>query len=155
MKAIIGISTILVLAACATQKIKGDGEGQTLSSSKPEKLEAATIGYSWVSKDSMQSTVIDTAFITGNTMTLEVTYGGGCEKHMFKLEGSKSISKSLPPIRNIRLAHIAKADMCKALIKKTLRYDISEFAYKKEAGSEIFLNIEGYDGNIKYTFVTP
>jgi len=153
MKAILGITVLAFLAACGTTKIKGDGEGQVIESKKEEKEVKAKIGYSFVPKDSVQSTSIDTVFIEGNTLTLKVHYGGGCEEHFFALEGSASISKSLPPIRNIRLSHQSKLDVCKAIVYKTLRYDISEYAYKKEAGSEIFLTLEGYNERLKYTYV--
>ena len=154
MKSILGITGIALLVACGTTKIKGDGEGQVIESKKPEKEVKAGIGYSFVPKDSVQNTSIDTVFIVGNTLTMKVHYGGGCEDHFFALEGSASISKSLPPIRNIRLSHKSKQDVCKAIVYKTLRYDISEFAYQKEAGSEIFLTLEGYNERLKYTYVS-
>jgi len=154
MKSVFGIAALVILAACSTAKIKGDGEGQVINTGKPEKLMKATIGYKFIPKDSVLSTVIDTAYIDGNTMTIKVHYGGGCGEHFFALEGNQAISKSLPPIRTITLSHSGKQDVCKAIVHKTLRFDISDFAYKKENGSEIFLNLEGYDEQLKYTYVS-
>jgi hypothetical protein len=44
-------------------------------------------------------------------------------------------------------------DNCKALIKRELKFDISELAYKKEAGNEIMLTIDGYEGKLSYKFM--
>ncbi len=68
------------------------------------------------------------------------------------LVGSEMISKSLPPIRAVKLIHNAREDKCKALIMKTLTFDISNLAYKQEVGSEIFLKLDGVADNLKYTF---
>lgn len=90
--------------------------------------------------------------IRGNTLTMVVSYTGGCADHEFRLIGSQMISKSLPPIRYVKLIHNANGDACEVLTSKTLRFDITALAYQKEAGSEIMLNIDGTTENIKYTF---
>lgn len=96
---------------------------------------------------------IDTAYITGNILTLGLTYGGGCKDHTFQVIGSEMISKSLPPVRAVSLIHQANEDHCRAIVNKTIQVDISALAYKQEAGSEIFLGIDGYKEKLKYTFV--
>ena len=60
------------------------------------------------------------------------------------------ISKSLPPIRNVKLVHTTE-DLCREFIERDLIIDITPFAYSQKPGSEIKLNIEGY-GQILYTF---
>jgi hypothetical protein len=62
------------------------------------------------------------------------------------------ISKSLPPIRSIKLIHSSENESCKQLMSETLFFDISNFAYKKEMGSVIKLNLEGWKEQIVYTF---
>lgn len=152
MKTLIIAVSVLALAACGTARIKGDGTGQTIETKKMEKIQPAELGYSKLAADSLQTTTILSASITGNTLTLQVQYGGGCEDHFFRLEGSEIISKSLPPIRPIRLVHTGKKDLCKALIIKTLQFDLSTIAYQKEDGNQIRLTLEGYEEELMYTY---
>jgi hypothetical protein len=90
--------------------------------------------------------------IQGNKMLIDVSYGGGCEDHQFQVIGSPMISKSLPPVRAIQLVHVANGDKCKMNVMKTLEVDISDFAYKKENGSEIYLTLSGWSQQIEYTY---
>lgn len=152
MKTIFSTTLLLALVACGTAKIKGNGEGQTINNKKMEKLQPAVLAERRTASDTLQSTNIDSAYIEGNTMWIKVSYSGGCEEHHFDLEGNTAISKSLPPIRNITLIHSGKKDGCKAMIIKTLQFDIREFAYQKEEGSQIKLNLEGYKPQLMYTY---
>ncbi len=92
------------------------------------------------------------AKIIGNYLHLNISYSGGCEKHSFKINGDLQLSKSLPPIRSINLIHYGNNDACKKLIIENLVIDISDLAYKKEDGSEIYLSINGWTEKIHYVF---
>ena len=74
----------------------------------------------------------------------------------FDLTGSANISKSLPPIRAIRLdvkkIPIKKGGNTVAMMEQTLVFDITDLAYKQEAGSEIYLQFEGAKERILYTY---
>ena len=60
------------------------------------------------------------------------------------------ISKSMPPIRNVRLIHKTE-DMCREYIETELVVDISSLAYIEKSGSKIKLNVEGYQ-QLLYTY---
>lgn len=90
--------------------------------------------------------------VIGNKLHINVSYSGGCKKHDFQLIGDSMISKSLPPIRSLKLIHLANDDKCKKLILEELVIDISKLAYKQEAGSEIFLQLEGVKKRFLYVF---
>ena len=92
------------------------------------------------------------AKIIGNYLHLNISYSGGCEKHSFKINGDLQLSKSLPPIRSVKLIHYGNNDACKKLIIENLEIDISDLAYKKEDGSEIYLSINGWTEKIHYVF---
>ena len=92
------------------------------------------------------------AKIIGNYLHLNISYSGGCEKHSFKINGDIQLSKSLPPIRSAKLIHYGNNDACKKLIIENLVIDISDLAYKKEDGSEIYLSINGWTEKIHYVF---
>lgn len=94
---------------------------------------------------------IQEASIFGNKLLLKISYAGGCQEHSFQLVGATQISKSLPPIRSIRLIHDGNQDACKAKIIKDIEIDISELCYKNETNSSIYLQLQGWKENLLYT----
>lgn len=147
MKAIFAALTLGLLFSCGSTKVKGNGEGQTLKMKAMSSK--AQLGKMPVDTDALN---IESAKISGNTLILAVTYTGGCADHTFDLVGSMAISKSLPPIRAVKIIHNSNGDTCKATVKKTLNFDLTELAYKKEAGSEIILNIEGVSEPMRWVY---
>lgn len=95
---------------------------------------------------------IDAVEIRMNIMYIDVTYSGGCEKHEFRVVGSPMISKSMPAIRSVQLVHNANGDSCREQKKVKLEVYIDELAYKKEAGSEIFLTVENWKERLLYSY---
>jgi len=89
--------------------------------------------------------------IEGNNLILKIGYSGGCSTHEFEFIGSAMISKSLPPIRSVKLIHRTD-DTCREYIERQLVVDLKELAYKKEAGSQIKLNIGANEGQLVYTY---
>lgn len=89
--------------------------------------------------------------IDGNNLILKIGYSGGCTTHEFEFIGSPMISKSLPPIRSVRLIHLTD-DTCREYIERELVIDLKELAYKKEAGSQIKLNVGANEGQLLYTY---
>ncbi len=97
-------------------------------------------------------TTINDVKLNGNTLMMSISYTGGCAKHTFNLIGSEMISKSLPPIRSINLIHSANDEACKREMFDTLYFDITNLAYKKELGSVIKLNLNGWKEQLVYTY---
>jgi hypothetical protein len=99
---------------------------------------------------------VQSANIIGNRLHVIVKAHPMLGVEDFDLTGSANISKSLPPIRAIRLdvkkIPLKKGDSSVALLEQTLVFDISDFAYKQEAGSEIYLQFEGAKERILYTY---
>lgn len=154
MKILLISLSILALAACGSKKIQGDGTGQTITEKKPIPAIPATLGYSKHPMEEMQPFTIQSAVLANDILTVTVQYNGGCEEHTFSLEGNEQISKSLPPIRTMRLVSSGKKDLCKALIVKTLQFNVSPLAYNSAAGSEITLNLDGL-ANASFLFKMP
>lgn len=98
-----------------------------------------------------QYTILDVA-INKNTMNLVVSYGGGCSTHEFQLAGSTEVLESYPPKRNIQLLHNGNNDLCKMLITDTISFNIENLSNNKKAGSEIILNLKGWDSPISYVY---
>ena len=89
--------------------------------------------------------------IDGNYLILKIGYSGGCTTHEFQFLGSAMISKSLPPIRTVRLVHHTD-DTCREYIERELIVNLKDLAYKKESGSKIKLKIQGAEDFLLYTY---
>ena len=147
---------LLVALGLFSCKSKDNADGDNPKNAKKgatkEAVIESQISTDLASVDSGDKFTMDNVRIEGNFMYVDVTYSGGCQSHTFSLIGSAAIAKSLPPIRKIKLTHQGHEDHCRALISQTLTIDISNLAYKKEPGSQIYFELEGYKGRITYTF---
>ena len=132
-------------------EITAETEEPTDSNTKPEKpyRVKATLGEIAPKTDHYE---IVSAEIEGVLLFMTINYSGGCAAHEFEFVGSRAISKSLPPQRSVILLHDNGDDMCEAWVERKIEIDISELAYKQEKGSEIILNLEGYDEPLKFVF---
>jgi hypothetical protein len=63
------------------------------------------------------------ARIEGDSMMIDVRYGGGCKEHVFALDAGPML-KSLPPKQLLSISHDANGDNCRALITKTIAFDL-------------------------------
>jgi hypothetical protein len=76
---------------------------------------------------------IENVRIVGDLIKLTVSYSGGCRRHVFKLFGSTGFMESLPVQARLFLSHDGNGDMCEALIRDELVFDLSSLkrSYKK------------------------
>ena len=70
------------------------------------------------------ATVTD-ARISGDELSLDVEFGGGCSEHAFALHTNAAFLESLPVQTHVSLLHDANGDMCRALLRRTLTFDLS------------------------------
>ena len=89
-------------------------------------------------------------------LRFNVSYGGGCEEHIFRLI-STSFMESYPMKVNIVLSHEDNDDPCDMWITETYAFNISPLkeSYKElynENTGIIILNVEGWDESISYEF---
>jgi hypothetical protein len=139
------IFTVL-LTACGLHKNNSTGDSAQTNSNV---MLTATIGEVNVPSDPV---TISDIRVKGNKLFIDVSYSGGCKEHTFQLVGSSMIAKSLPPIRHMQLIHESNDDKCKKMVMQTLEVDIKALAYQQQAGSEIFLTIDGWKDRIEYTY---
>ena len=157
MKGLIIFIGICVLFACKTkQNSEAESSVNTTPVSESEITNreypslniVAVIGDLSVESKNVQ---ILKSKIEGNNLILKIGYSGGCSTHEFEFIGSAMISKSLPPIRSVKLIH-RRDDTCREYIERQLVVDLKELAYKKEAGSQMKLNIGANEGQLLYTY---
>ena len=94
--------------------------------------------------------------LQSNFLVFNVSYGGGCEEHIFQLVSS-SFMESYPVQVNIVLSHEDNDDPCDMWITETLMFNILPLqksyqnSYNEESGT-IVMNIEGWNESINYDF---
>jgi hypothetical protein len=144
------IPLILFFSACGTlKKTKADNMTEsTAPKASIRQYETVDSGAELVQVQSMN--------VIGNRLYLIVKAHPMLTVEDFDLTGSGNISKSMPPIRAIRLdvkkIPIKKGDSQVVMMEQNLVFDITDFAYKQESGSQIYLQFEGAKERILYTY---
>ena len=82
------------------------------------------------------------ARIEGDSMMIDVRYGGGCKEHVFALDAGPML-KSLPPKQLLSISHDANGDNCRALITKTIAIDL--VAYRRSPRGITVIVLEGQE----------
>jgi len=93
--------------------------------------------------------------VVGDTLSLDIQYGGGCAQHRFALLIDPAFMESQPVQVLARLAHDAGGDLCRALLSRTLRFDLSSLRQRYVAaygtsGGTVVIGLAGQQ--IRYTF---
>lgn len=63
--------------------------------------------------------------VDGDTVLLEIRYGGGCLEHRFALVVGPDFMESHPVQVAATLAHDARNDRCRAIVGRRLRFDLT------------------------------
>lgn len=144
---------LLGLAACKSAK-KASLENQGENAIENLSMENNTypeviIDMNRFSEDSDPFT-LKSHEINGDTLSLLVSYSGGCQEHSFDLIGNGTYAKSLPPQSRLRLIHDANDDNCRSLIETNLKFNVKELRYPGTDVLVIF--VEGSDERIMYRY---
>lgn len=74
--------------------------------------------------------------LKGDTITLTVTHGGGCEEHTFALQPGPRTGGTLP----LKLVHDAHGDRCRAMLTTELSLSIAPFTAEGDCTESIALS---------------
>jgi len=99
------------------------------------------------------ATVNDAKVIGFNTIEVDVTYGGGCLEHTFKLKPNDLCSKSIPAQCQVELIDLTEGDHCRALVSTKVQFKLSDFGLDKGVYSSSVLRTTG--DNESVATVTP
>ena len=95
----------------------------------------------------MDSYTIDTAFIYGDFLKINISYGGGCEDHIFNLV-HEFLFCGTPPVHvPLYLTHNSNNDLCEAALVQELCFDISELNNLCDDSSELFISLNDPENN--------
>ena len=84
---------------------------------------------------------INAATLQGDTLTINVSYSGGCEAHTFTLVAEERFLESFPVQLRVSLAHNANGDTCEALITEDHTFNLTPIkevyqkGYQKDTGT--------------------
>jgi hypothetical protein len=95
--------------------------------------------------------------VVGDTLDVQVRFGGGCRDHDFTLLVAPLFMESYPVQMRASLAHDAKGDLCRALVGRRLSFDLSPLSvlYRQSYGAQsgiIHINVDGWPRQVVYTF---
>ena len=68
---------------------------------------------------------INSATIEDDILSVDVSYGGGCETHVFTLVAEEQFLESFPVQLRVSLAHNANGDRCKAWLTEDYHFDLT------------------------------
>jgi hypothetical protein len=142
---------VLLLAAC-----KSSGEDTLSPSAFTDGLVAIVDNVSatgWP-RDGLTITAVT---VTGDTLRLQVSYGGGCARHRFAFLVGSAFMESHPVQVHARISHDAGGDTCRALISRALAFDLSRLKQRYREGygpgaATIVINLAGHSQSVRYHF---
>ena len=88
------------------------------------------------------------SLVQGDTLALDVEYGGGCRTHLYAFVVSGGFMESDPVQTEALLSHDQNGDECDAIVQDSLKTDLSSLkaeyqrSYQTETG-EIIIHIDG------------
>ena len=99
-----------------------------------------------------------TASIAGDTLTIEVSYGGGCRDHVFTLVVAPAFMESDPVRVAAALAHEGNDDPCQAWLTQSYTFELdpikTRYRNAYDAGSgTVVIDLRDYGGDaLRYEF---
>lgn len=100
----------------------------------------------WILTDDRRAPVI-----RGDTLTVTVSYSGGCKVHDFTLLSSEIFTESDPPRLRVALDHDAHGDRCRAILTDTRQFDLApikvlyQTTYGEDAGTVLLILQDTYE----------
>lgn len=92
------------------------------------------------------------AAVEGDSLRVQLQYGGGFRTHSFTLISMGAATKSLPRQQPVKLIHDAHGDMGRALIQEERSFDLTSF--RDPSQPRIRLALDGWPDLMDYTY-TP
>ena len=101
---------------------------------------------------------INAATLQAGTLTLNVSYSGGCETHAFTLVAEERFLESFPVQLHVSLAHNANSDTCEARITEDYHFDLTplkeayQLGYQTDTGTIVLRLKDAPPSDLAYEF---
>ena len=146
MKKLIYLLTVLTLFACHAQK-ETSRQQKTRATADCKTIlplnEEANPGQS----DPYQ---LDSLAVNNHCLEVFVSYSGGCGEAEFDLYATNKVMQSMPP-QAVLLLNFKDEDPCRAIVRDTLYFDLSNFNELAKSGG-IWLHLKDSDKRVLYSF---
>lgn len=143
------IIVVLALAASLIQcKKNKQASASKAFNGKPLSAIGINPQYSYLGSTDPFTTIAPS--ISGDTLIVPVSYGGGCKDHVFTLHGNGQWMKSLPPKANLWMEHESNDDGCRAIVYDTLYFDLQTMRYKGQ--NKVVIQLQTPDGVVPLTY---
>ena len=102
--------------------------------------------------------VLNSATITGDTLAINASYGGGCESHEFTLIVSEQFLESHPVQLAVSLVHDGNDDRCEAWLTEDYTCDLTRIktyyqeSYRQDTGTVVLNLGNAPNGQLIYEF---
>ena len=152
------ICTLLFSIGCGRMetsvidKDKDDAAGDAV-----EKTGAVVFGFTadaW----GTDAYTINAATLQDGTLTVNVSYSGGCETHAFTLVAEERFLESFPVQLRVSLAHNANGDTCEASLTEDYHFDLTPIkevyqqGYQKDEGAIVLQLKDAPPSDLYYEF---
>ena len=101
---------------------------------------------------------INAATLQADTLTLNVSYSGGCETHAFTLVAEERFLESFPVQLRVSLAHNANGDTCEDSLTEDYHFDLTPLkevyqkGYQTDQGTIVLRLKDAPLSNLVYDF---
>lgn len=93
---------------------------------------------------------LNSVAISGDTLILSVQHSGGCKDHSWYMYTTGVMIKTYPPKLDLYPVHQKNGDMCKALIRRDIKFDLAPL--KIPGNDKITLQIQGFPEFVTYAY---
>ena len=151
------IFTILFTIGCSRMETQVIGKGDDAGADDVGNIGRVAFGFTpdtW----GTDAYTINAATLQDDTLTLNVSYSGGCETHAFTLVAEERFLESFPVQLRVSLAHNANSDTCEALITEDHRFDLTPIkemyqkGYRTEQGTIVLRLKDAPPSDLAYDF---
>ena len=147
MKSLLYCLIVLLAAACLAAGCRGGSVAVSSSGPTPPAHPEPPAAVTFGSTADLQSDpfALNSASVTGNVLTISVSYSGGCRSHEFVLTVAESFQESSPVQLPMVLTHEDNDDPCEAYPTEQRRFDLTpvkeryQAAYGQDSGTVLLL----------------
>ncbi|MBX7093970.1 MAG: hypothetical protein K1X56_04560 [Flavobacteriales bacterium] len=141
----------LGMTACKSHK-KNSGDTKSISGMTNDSIPSIKVDPNLEITADHDPFTIDTVTLSGDILSITVSYSGGCKEHQFDLAFNGMYKKSMPVQAAIFLLHENNGDACRALLTKTYRFNIKSIRNPANGPGTVILTLQGWKERITYTY---
>ena len=134
MKSLLYCLTVLLAAACLAAGCRGSVPVSSSGPTPPAHPEPpAPVAFGSTADLQSDPFALNSASVTGNVLTISVSYSGGCRSHEFVLTAAESFQESSPVQLPMVLTHEDNDDPCEAYPTEQRRFDLTPIEERYQA----------------------